>query len=146
MDAGHEVVGVDNKRRQCGYPGQFILAAYERGHQQRAAGVPRPMLAGHIRAGAGGAPHVVGASPAAAGVDRGRPVPGVDRMNVEWSGPLVAALCTISMLVGWLTGHREQRQDADIIAAEDWHQHCASAAWVARRSNPDAEVTQQVRP
>jgi len=64
---------------------------------------------------------------------------------IDLTGPVVAVLCTISMLVGFLTGNRDRRTDAHIMAAEDWHQHIAGALFVARRTPPD-EPTVEVHP
>jgi hypothetical protein len=49
------------------------------------------------------------------------------------------------MLIGYLTGNRETRVDEEIITAEGWHQHVTSALFVARRSLPSDEPTQEVR-
>jgi hypothetical protein len=57
------------------------------------------------------------------------------------TGPIVGILCTISLLIGFLTGNRDREMDTEIMAAEEWHQAVASALWVARRTNPDSQET-----
>jgi len=57
----------------------------------------------------------------------------------EWIA--VAILCTISLLIGWLTGNREKRHDQQIVDAEEWQQHWASVLWVTRRPTPAADET-----
>jgi hypothetical protein len=63
------------------------------------------------------------------------------------SGIEVALIATAAMLVGYASGRRRVRVDAEIVAAEGWHQHVHSALFVARRTlGPDYEITQEVRP
>ena len=62
-------------------------------------------------------------------------------MTVELTGPLVAVLCTISLLIGVLTGMRDRRVDRAIYDAEEWTQHLHSALWVSRRTLPEQDDT-----
>lgn len=57
----------------------------------------------------------------------------------EWL--VVAILCTISMLIGWLSGNRERRTDEEIIAGEDWARHWSSVMFVTRPTLPPADDT-----
>ena len=64
---------------------------------------------------------------------------------IDLTGPVVAVLCTISLLIGVLTGNRDRRIDRAIYDAEAWHQAVTSALFVARRTLPD-EPTVEVHP
>lgn len=54
---------------------------------------------------------------------------------------IVALMCTVSLLIGWLTGNREQRIDRMVVVAEDWHRHVQQALFVARRTAPEQDET-----
>ena len=59
--------------------------------------------------------------------------------ETEWI--IVAMLCTLSMLIGFLSGSRERRADEALIAAEDFQQHWAQARWIVRRPTPATDET-----
>ena len=57
----------------------------------------------------------------------------------EWL--VVALLCTVSLLIGWLSAMHERRVDAEIASAESFQQHWASVLWVVRRPTPVPDET-----
>lgn len=57
----------------------------------------------------------------------------------EWL--VVALLCTISLLIGWLSGNRERRTDEEIIAGEEWARHWGSVMFVTRPTLPPVDDT-----
>jgi hypothetical protein len=57
----------------------------------------------------------------------------------EWI--VVWLLCTLSLLIGWLSGQHEKRVDHQIVDAESWTRHWASVQWVTRRPTPEPDET-----
>ena len=56
-----------------------------------------------------------------------------------------AALCTISLLIGWLSGSRERRLDDEVEGACRWHDHVQQALYTARRTTVEAEDLEDTR-
>lgn len=47
--------------------------------------------------------------------------------------PIWPLLCTLSLLIGWLSGRHERKSDEEILSACDWDDHVQQALYVARR-------------